>query len=117
MKSQNAPFFLFIRICIAAGIFGATGCVGLNIPSVRYHETPDPGPRTLDEALLFSKTSPGSGPNVQSCGLNCSGHCEEVDCGPDSGPAEKLPEVPWPRFHPVPTHPVYQSGLPGAEMW
>lgn len=96
-----------------ASLMLCSGCVGLNIPSVRYHEPPTPpgAPRTLDEALLFSR-DPALGPGPAGQGMVGGGACPTGDCGPEleeppAGPAPKLPAVPWPRFHPVPTTPVF----------
>ncbi len=67
-------------------------------------------------------------PGHQNLGLQSPGHhasCLCMQCGDHdefsdpsvAGPsAGKLPDVPWPRFHPVPTRPVF--GAPPAEpVW
>lgn len=139
LRSFSKP--LAMSLLLGAGLMLCGGCVGLNIPSVRYHDDPVPpgAPRTLDEALLFSRDG-GSGPGGPSAavgsgpvgnspvgngfpmvgpyppgaggpGACATGACAGGDCGADleepAGPGPALPAVPWPRFHPVPTTPVF----------
>ena len=90
------------------------GCVALNVPSQRYHDPVDGG------GIFGGWTS--SSPTVQSHQASiyhpgsdiidegCLGGSLEVDpfdsdSSTDGNP--KPPEVPWPRFHPVPTRPVF----------
>ncbi|WP_153558245.1 hypothetical protein [Roseimaritima sediminicola] len=115
-------------LLLAVAALSNGGCIALNIPSVRYHESePVAGPRTLDKVLLFSPTGRGGcdvpsagGPLPPATGNAAMGSagCALGNCGPEDasggphgcGPQEpgpKLPEVPWPRFHPVPTSPVF----------
>ncbi|WP_068142282.1 hypothetical protein [Roseimaritima ulvae] len=129
LRSFSKP--LAMSLLLGAGLMLCGGCVGLNIPSVRYHDAPTPpgAPRTLDEALLFSRDG-GSGPGGPPAavghgpvgegfpmvgpyppGTGGPGACATGDCGEEleepAGPGAALPAVPWPRFHPVPTTPVF----------
>ncbi len=109
---MNLPPFRYYRsrwiaACIVAGCcFFGNGCVGLNIPSERYHGSSGQeavtgagvvSGRTLGDALLFAPST-GGGP-AASCGAGGE---------PLSEPAGQLPTVPWPRFHPVPTSAVFE---------
>ena len=104
-------------ICYAIASFLAfaqVGCVALNIPSQRHH---DPG----DQGGLFGSWGgdhrseacrdplQGQDACVEGGGSSCgAATCQSCDFeGVD--PEVKLPEIPWPRFHPVPTRPVFGS--------
>lgn len=86
------------------------GCVALNIPSVRYDDPGDRGGlfgphRTTNgdansEFGDVSTVTPAPGPQV----------CVSEDLEMDHAP--KPPEVPWPRFHPLPTRPVFAPLAP-----
>jgi len=94
-------------LVLPVGLFG--GCLAMNIPSVRYQDPEDRGgilgahkkqePATL-EAMAESQHS-----SIDSTSCGC------IDCGEgemiDGEKPEKPPEVPWPRFHPLPTRPVF----------
>jgi hypothetical protein len=107
--------------CLTLAILALTtqfGCVALSIPSERLH---DPG----DHGGLFGDWNHG----VDHVGACTDGHCEEpsrclvgmpCDGGPldptldlDGNPKKNEEKVPWPRFHPVPTRPVF--GQPSIE--
>lgn len=89
---------------VSTSLLVGTGCVHMNIPSVRYGEDPTP----------LAATSHG-----EPAGLHCvdAGRCgrfpgdhppEGLSAGGVEGaPSPPPPEVPWPRFHPLPTRPVY----------
>ncbi len=112
---MKIPSTFCLRLLATGMLAASTGCLGLNIPSGRYHDpspaaagrtTPD-GPRRLDHALLFAN------PRVPP---ETSGAWEEHDptacgsrlpAGGSRGQEDDLPAVPWPRFHPVPTAPVF----------
>ncbi len=96
---------------------GSSGCVVLGIPSERFHDPADAG------GLLGDwKRDQVYGPSEVAAELAQQGVViathDGVFCGdeaaldaPPNGcsgtiPA-RLPEVPWPRFHPVPTRPVF----------
>ncbi len=94
------------------------GCVALNIPSRRHH---DPG----DRGGLFGSWRQGDGltesdvPMVHPSGhtVSCPGDCGDPACeewgGCESGcgmyEEAQPPEIPWPRFHPVPSRPIFGS--------
>ena len=90
------------------------GCVALNVPSQRYHDPDDCG----GVFGAWSRTT--ASPSLHDDPHQPPTHCVEDDCftggslecdpfdtsvGPEGKP--KPPEVPWPRFHPIPTRPVF----------
>ena len=94
-----------------------SGCLALSIPSVRYHDPEDRGgllgPQrpansaevaAVSEEQVFAESGGESSILPSSCtgcgGDDCAGECEGSE-------SEKPPEVPWPRFHPLPTRPVF----------
>jgi len=113
-RRRRFPF-----IVVACAIVGLVpmisgGCVAMNIPSVRYDDPDDRGgpfgpqkktdPETIAMHMDGGQSWDASGP--ASC----------VDCvdddswdGAGAEHSEKPPEVPWPRFHPLPTRPVFSS--------
>ncbi len=90
-------------------LFG--GCIAFNIPSVRYDDPDDRGgmlgpqqkrdPAEL--AVLAEQHRAGS--------RSCLGGTVVNDLNIDEVKAEQPPEVPWPRFHPLPTRPVFSAPL------
>lgn len=89
----------------------SSGCVALNIPSVRYDDPDDQG------GLLGPHRQAAGGGN-RSGSVPLSADCEsssEFLAGDDGlavSDAPKPPEVPWPRFHPLPTRPVFSTLQP-----
>jgi len=90
-----------------------SGCMALSIPSVRYHDPEDRGgllgpQRPANQAEVVAVS--GEQVVAESGGepSNCTG-CGDDDCdrGCEGSESEKPPEVPWPRFHPLPTRPVF----------
>ncbi len=81
---------LLLAVCT---IMPLAGCVSLNVPSIRYDDPADRGgplgPWHTGGAVL---PGPSRGCTVA-----------------DRPPAEEVanPAVPWPKFHPVPTRPVF----------
>jgi len=91
------------------------GCVAMNIPSVRYHD-PD------DRGGILGPHRPAGAEDVST---QTVGYCDAGCCGDDGewpgvgefapvgggclplGSEKKPPGVPWPRFHPLPTRPVF----------
>ena len=92
-----------------------SGCVALGIPSVRYHDPEDRGgllgpQRPANSAEVAG--APGeqvvvAGSDAPASCLGCNDLGGEGGCEGDE--PEKPPEVPWPRFHPLPTRPVFSS--------
>ncbi|MDA8743133.1 hypothetical protein N9N28_00745 [Rubripirellula amarantea] len=99
----------------------------MNIPSQRFHDADDhggilgawkTGPIDLANAeTMADLRSPSSNgiehaaAGVEHASSCVSGGALDVDpfdqsAGEHRPPAE--PEVPWPRYHPVPTRPLYQ---------
>lgn len=98
-----------------AGLFPVllSGCMALSIPSVRYHDPEDRGgllgPQRPANPVEVADVSgeqvfmEGGGERATCLGCGdegCDGEC-------DGSESEKPPEVPWPRFHPLPTRPVF----------
>lgn len=94
---------------ILAGLNTAMGgCVAMNIPSVRYADPSDRGG-------LLGPQRPANQAELSA------GNCETGACDPFIGncagangqAAEEppVPEVPWPRFHPLPTRPVFMPSM------
>jgi hypothetical protein len=102
-------------------LFGAflslPGCVALNIPSQRFEDSEDHG-GVLGPWRKHGHLAVGDSSHPQ--------HCDDGAFAIDGGPLEidpfdptldldgtpKQPDVPWPRFHPVPTRPVFGSAPP-----
>lgn len=126
------PLSIAVASIVAAYILATTGCIALGIPSKRFHDPQDRG------GLLGDFRVGGSLPTPVNAGdgdhfIDNSGHpapCVEGYCVDacesetpydnfDDGAGirsigrhQKLPDVPWPRYHPVPTRPVF-TGYPG----
>ena len=110
------------------------GCVALNIPSDRLHDPADhggvlghwrrqahlapahaSGPHLVSpatdpvEAMSPTQRSPGNACVDGNCvGGSCLGNCGSDEFDPLAGAAARHePEVPWPRYHPLPTRPVF----------
>src|SRR5687768_8679550 len=87
------------------------GCVALNIPSVRYDDPADRGgifgPHRNTAVGSVADTvggdSGGLGEAPQSAARCADESLEDIE----EYPPPKTPEVPWPRFHPLPTRPVF----------
>ena len=109
------------------------GCVALNIPSERLHDPADHGGFLGDwrtgfrghDGACHGGTCEQSGCQNGSCEYDScefSGHCLHpmalgggpLECDPfdpcdETAGNRKPDEVPWPRFHPVPTRPVFSG--------
>jgi hypothetical protein len=108
-------------IVLLLGLICQGGCVALNLPSERIADPSDKGGlfgHWRGTARHHSTTS------NRDFAMRSEGSCVDSDCwdgGPlgedscetceDAEPA--APEVPWPRFLPVPTRPVF--GSPGTQ--
>lgn len=95
-------------------LFVSTGCVAIGVPSQRYHDPDDHGGLLGDwrQHNLGSVGGTHPLPPEERCGLACDSDWQpplELDENGGSIADSKgdTPEVPWPRFHPVPTRPVY----------
>ena len=77
------------------------GCVALNLPSERYH---DPG----DLGGLLGPMKHARGPMPPSGSVDENDVFDPFACDDDED-ADKGKEdpVPWPKYHPVPTRPVF----------
>ncbi|WP_246151376.1 hypothetical protein [Rubripirellula reticaptiva] len=107
-------------------LISQSGCLALNVPSERLHDPTDAGGILGDwksDSIggchhLAGGYGTGSGLPAGYDGECIDGGSLEVDpfgsaFGSDST-EPKPPEVPWPRFHPVPTRPVF--GTPAADV-
>ena len=84
----------------------------MNIPSQRHHDPADRGG-------IFGDFRDGSGgvdhgtESIDGHPSGCAGcgQCVDFDVEDDRDSdgrrKEKPPEIPWPRYHPVPTRPVF----------
>ena len=90
-----------------------TGCVALNVPSQRYHD-PEDGGGVFGAWSLSGASQPihNDHHHAPTHGVEDGVMCGSLEADPfDTCVGEngkpKPPEVPWPRFHPVPTRPVF----------
>jgi len=112
------------RLLVLISIAGvSSGCVALSIPSQRFHDPADRGGIFGDfrgGGQRQGTSGAGHGRHAASefCGdADCTAcgsslYATEEELHDDERHHEKPPEVPWPRYHPVPTRPVF-SGFPG----
>lgn len=131
VTTGRKPLSIVLASLIAACLFAMSGCVALSIPSKRFHDPQDRGgvlgdfrgggSHGMSVNAVDGDHFMGDSEHPSSCTENgCSGTCgngsyddfdEDADFG-SGGHHRKTPEVPWPRYHPVPTRPVF-SGYPG----
>lgn len=103
---------ILLLLFLVGTLLTQVGCVALNIPSQRFHDPADHGGLFGHWRSGHSQNTPHP-PSREFHGS--SGFC--IDGGPlevdpfdpslDVNGNPKQPEVPWPRFHPVPTRPVF----------
>lgn len=93
------PRHLLVLLILLPPIGG--GCVALNLPSERYDdpETAAGQPAGIDSLFLWAPPRGGSAAAAPPS--------EASDPASEPHASGRLPAVPWPRFHPVPTRPVY----------
>ena len=103
-----------LSLMIASALLAQVGCA-LNIPSQRFHDPTDHG------GIFGHWDKPGSGQSHlrppggfhgTACvdgGSHCA--CDPLDPRSEESYEPNPPEVPWPRFHPVPTRPVFGGTL------
>jgi len=90
-----------------------SGCMALSIPSVRYHDPEDRGGLLGPQRPAHpTEDVTASGEQVFVEDIAESSACmgcgdESCDDGCEGSESERPPEVPWPRFHPLPTRPVF----------
>lgn len=78
------------------------GCIALNIPSQRYSDPNDRGGP-------LGPWKRGAEPACAPGGSGCSTNGTFLDEPFASDPVDVVPaaeEIPWPKFHPVPTRPM-----------
>lgn len=103
-RRPAAPWFaLGMSIVLLPTLLG--GCVALNIPSVRYDDPEDRGglfgPHRKTDASAVPELTDVSG--LADGRHACTSGSEDLEIADPPKP----PEVPWPRFHPLPTRPVF----------
>lgn len=123
--------FRLILTCMAALILvTSTGCLALGVPSQRLHDPIDQGGLLGDWKANPSRTIAATtseliaeGGVVVPTNAACASHPKPdmglLDLPPGASALdlattghfaprpEKPPEVPWPKYHPVPTRPVF----------
>ena len=96
----------------------SSGCVAIGVPSQRFQDPDDHGGLLGD--WRHGKSGHAAGLEHASAVEGCLA-CDseplppmELDENgiPYSESKSQAPEVPWPRFHPVPTRPVYGAPRP-----
>lgn len=127
-KLLSIAMALLVAVCL----LGTSGCIALSIPSKRFHDPQDRGGLLGDFRHSGADNLPvhpvhaghllGDPEHSTQCTENgCAGLCgsgmSSHDFDEDAefrvgGHHPKAPDVPWPRYHPVPTRPVF-SGYPG----
>ncbi len=82
----------------------ASGCISPNLPSQRYHDPHDRGG-------LFGDYRGSGSESSQGCVRTIGHHGDDFEDDSSLGEhgSQKPPEVPWPRYHPVPTRPVFSA--------
>ena len=120
-----------ILTCTAALIsVTSTGCLALGVPSQRLHDPIDQGGLFGDWKVNPSRTVAATTAElVSEGGVVVPAHADRGSCVADdlglldlppgasaldlattghfAPRPEKPPEVPWPKYHPVPTRPVF----------
>lgn len=123
------PTSVPVAFAIAAWLLGASGCIALSIPSERYHDPHDRGGILGDFRRGPSSATHAAADSSEAFldGVDRSRDCTSGRC--EALPGDRFNEdesidddisihqpktvdVPWPRYHPVPTRPVF-SGFPG----
>jgi hypothetical protein len=115
IHQSTATWSLRFFACLL--LMGSTGCLALNIPSVRYDDPSDRGgllgPHRPTDPHAALHADPHAAMNAESCDPAAC-HASGDGLGDESFEGEQPPpppEVPWPRFHPLPTRPVFSSSL------
>lgn len=79
--------------------------MALNIPSVRYDDPTDRGGLLGPQRQMAPEELDALRSNASSAGCQGCAADEELEALEQEAP----PEVPWPRFHPLPTRPVFSA--------
>lgn len=112
-RRRRFPFIVVASAIVDLMPMISGGCVAMNIPSVRYEDPDDRGGFFGPHEKTDSGTMAMHGDGGQAWDASGSASC--VDCVDDGSldgfgeHSEKPPEIPWPRFHPLPTRPVFSS--------
>lgn len=93
-------------IAISLPLVSLGGCIALAIPSQRHFDPQDRGG-------LFGEFRPYQGGDNDTVPVGHGGPGKTC-FQDDPVMAEEEPEVPWPRFHPIPTRPVFSLPEPLA---
>lgn len=123
--NMSVPSARFYCCLIAGFVMTNAGCIALNLPSERFHDPSDRGgllgswptagsghDHAIATDAVITTESFLSGDAGMSADASCVGGDLEFDPfdtsqGEFAAPPPPPPEVPWPRFHPVPTRPVF----------
>ena len=91
-------------------VIASSGCVAINVPSRRFHDTNDRG------GLL----GPWASADCQTCGNEPIDGTEwltesmvDDQIRVEAAQATKPDPVPWPRYHPIPTRPAFEPAVGG----
>ncbi len=96
---------LWLALGLAVLTSVQTGCVALGIPSVRYDDPSDRG-GLLGPQRPADPSAPAELGAAGCSAAGCQSDGQQVE--PEPPP---VPAVPWPRFHPLPTRPVFSPSL------
>tara|TARA_R110002049_G_scaffold4601_5_gene32268 strand:+ start:381643 stop:382029 length:387 start_codon:yes stop_codon:yes gene_type:complete len=109
------------------------GCLALNVPSQRYHDPADHGgvfgawnrhhgsqhsaggpsaEHGFHDADQIAAETVVAGNVDDGCLLGDPLHHDPFDSSVAVGRKPEEPEIPWPRFHPIPTRPVFGPSNP-----
>jgi hypothetical protein len=110
----------YVPLLLLPALLCQAGCIAMNIPSQRFHDPDDHGGllghwRTGGNACGLHH-QPGHGHGGGPCLDGGPLEVDPFDPNVDADGQPKPPEVPWPRFHPVPTRPVFAKPLAGAPV-
>jgi hypothetical protein len=94
----------FMRLAFLLLPCVTTGCMAFNVPSVRYDDPTDRGGLLGPQRTLAPEEVDQVRNGASLSG--CHGCAADEELVVDE---EAPPEVPWPRFHPLPTRPVFSA--------
>ncbi len=110
-QPMATPFQLIWLPLLLLLVSSQSGCVALSIPSERFHDPADGGGLfghwhgDLGHSCERCEHSPG---NWDPSSLDGGPlECDPLDPAAGEHGKPKQDEVPWPKFYPVPTRPVF----------
>ena len=128
LMTEASTYPRYLSAAFLMLLVGCSGCVALNLPSDRFHDPSDGGgvfgdwrTKRLDPIGGFANGPVGNLSECH-CGANChrGAGClggDELSLDPFDTSQGKYavheePEIPWPRYHPVPTRPIFGRHSP-----